>query len=1114
MTTPRRASILFVDDEPDVVDLLAHTFERTYEVLCAHSGEEALALLAARPVDLIVTDQKMPNMTGIQLISKARERGCDFTAILLTGYADPQDIIDAINQGQVFRYVVKPWEVMDLVVTVKNAVDQQFLRREKDRLLGELKKRVGALDVLFEVSREGSALASYEAIIDRVVLACERILKFDVASALVLSEAGDSATLAIHCPAEASNEALLSAKELALAAVEKETGRRLPEGRIRARVTGRRARAGAAAPIKSHVAVPLRSGNRAMGAIVLGACAPDAFTEEDAQLLGVLANQTAESVRALTATLGESRRRLERMLECMVDGVLVTDERNEIQVMNPAARALLRVHDPAQATARYLQQTLGFYPFELVRGWEYDGMRILREELKIFDRTLHSTVSPVTDALGRLAGVMVVMRDITEQKLLEERKEEFVSIISHELRTPLTSITGALELVLNNFAGEVSDKQRRYLGMAKESAERLNAIVDDLLDLSKFAKGKLRMTLEVVHLGDLVRAAAERYGPAATEKKVRLECRVPPPPGIKVLADPARINQVLNNLLTNAIKFTPEGGEIRADLLRPPAVSGFACVTVFNSGDPIPEADVDRIFDKFEQARTDRNRAVRGTGLGLAISRSIVEGHGGRIWAEPGEMRGARFVVVLPEEPDTEAIAAAGGAAGAQLATVPQRPKSVLVVEDEPDVAYILKALLLGRGHKVHVASGAEEAVTLARAHRPDLAVLDVRMPGLDGLSLAEILRHDPETRGIPFLVASVLDERERAFRVGASAYLQKPFDVPRFLATVEGLMATRAGRPGAKILVVDDDPATRAICKEILGNLSYEVREAESMAAALSQVQGFRPDLLLVDVMLPDGDGFALLEQLKADRATSHMSAVFISARADTASKVRALKLGGDDYLVKPFDALELGARVETVLRRKESELGASPTTRLPGSMAIEQEVSRRLSAGESFALCYLDLDNLKAFNDYYGYAKADAVIQQTGDLLSEVLAAAGEPGDFLGHIAGDDFVFVLGLDRADRVCQKTIEAFDRIIPLYYDKEDRTRGHIETDDRFGVRRKFPIMSVSVAAVLCTGQYRTHADVARAAAELKKRAKSLPGSAYLRSDAAVPAETGAGERGP
>lgn len=1095
-----RPLILFVDDEPDVVEILAQSFENTYEVLTAMAGEEALEILQRRPVEVLITDQKMPDMTGVELIARAQRAGVDVTPILLTGYSDPADLVDAINLGRIYRYVNKPWDQTELLVTIKNAVDHHRLRKEREQLLGELSKRVDALNLLYEVSRSGAALSSYEAIIGRVVEAFARIIPFDLGASLVAVELGQPAALQLYCHSERAEAGLLSAKEETLATWTRIAGQKLSEDRVVTRIWGRRAQGGGPheewTP-RSSIVATLTVEDRPAGVIALFSGRPDFFAENDARLLDLLANQTAGAVRSLTAVLGAERRRMERMVECMVDGVILTDARNELVVMNPAARAMLRVDAPEKANARYLQETLGFYPFELVRGWEYGGAQLLREEVKIFSRTLHSTVSPVSDPQGGLSGVVVVLRDITEQKLLEARKEEFVSIVSHELRTPLTAISGALDLVLNNIAGDISDKQRRFLEMAKDSTDKLNIMVDDLLDLSKYARGKLRMSFEVVYLDELLRAAGERYAAALHEKKLALELKLPQAP-VKVVGDPTRLAQVLNNLLTNAVKFCADGGRIELDLRRPDHVGGFAVMSCWNDGDPIAESDLERIFDKFEQATTASTRSVRGTGLGLAICRSIVEAHGGRIWAESGEGKGARFVVVLPLELSVDVIRGDEEPAAATARPPAGRPGTVLVVDDEPDIAFILKALLLARGHRVCVATRAEEAVALARRLRPDVIASDVQMPEVDGLALLEILRHDPDTRSSKVLVFSVFDERERAFEAGASAFLQKPLDVPRFLATVDGLLAqSRGGKPAAKVLVVDDDAAIRAICSEVLANVGYQVLAAESLEKARVALREERPQMLLLDVHLPDGDGLEFLEEVNEERAARHLSVMFVTARSDTASKVRALRLGADDYLVKPFDALELAARVETVLRRKEAELGASPTTGLPGSAAVEREVERRLQKRLPFALCYLDLDNLKAYNDHYGYAKADGVVQQTGDLLRHVVGGAGE---FVGHIAGDDFVFVVGLERVDELCQQLLDSFDRIIPLYYDGDDRRRGYIEADDRFGQRRRFPIMGVTVVAVVSQGQFKDHPEIARAAAELKKRAKQIPGSKYVRSD--------------
>jgi PleD family two-component response regulator len=460
--------------------------------------------------------------------------------------------------------------------------------------------------------------------------------------------------------------------------------------------------------------------------------------------------------------------------------------------------------------------------------------------------------------------------------------------------------------------------------------------------------------------------------------------------------------------------------------------------------------------------------------------------------------------VTLPTLPPEEK-----GSAGIDHPTPPPdtRPaRTILVVDDDRYTTYIVKGLLLAGGFRVLVAHDSDSALQQAREKKPELITVDLRMPGVDGLALVEILKHDPETRKTPVVVLSMSDERERAQAVGAEAYLTKPVDGPTLLDAISRLLAER-GQRRPKVLLVDDDPGIRMICRDVLEAHGYLAREAGDAESGIIEARKLRPDLVLVDVMMPGEDGFQLAQRLRNDRDTSLTPIIFLSARGQTADKVRAFKLGAEDYLVKPFDAAELVARVERALARRDLELGASPTTRLPGSAAIEAEIDRRLAKGGDFAFCYLDLDNLKSFNDYYGYAKADAVIQQTGDIMREAVARMGNPGDFLGHIAGDDFVFITTADRADKICTGIIETFDRLVPLYYNKADRERGYIETHDRYGVLRKFPIMSVSIAcltrAAFGNRRLAGNADVSLAAAEGKQLAKAVPGSSYVRDGRAL-----------
>ncbi|MFZ5439209.1 MAG: response regulator, partial [Myxococcota bacterium] len=808
-----RPLILCVDDEQNVLDVLSRVFERMATVLTARSGAEALEILKARPVDLLLTDQKMPEMTGIELAREARRLGINVTTILLTAYTNPADLIAAINDGQVFRYVTKPWDLNDLTMTVRNALAVAQLRREKERLLESLHKRVEALQVMYEVSRQSAKDApSLDALVDRLLATIGRVLPHDASAVLIEASDGDTAALRIRCGTPLTEAALLHVKDSVLSSHRKAAGVALSEDKVITSVSGEVG--GVAEPLTTFacaLSVPLVSMRQTVGTLSLFSTRPDSYSTEDGELLDLLVNQTTDAITHVRAAEREARLRIEQMVESMADGVVLTDAKGGVVVVNGAARGFLGLPaDEARPTFERLTASLGVSPFELVRGWEYGGSRTVREELRLGERDVELVVTPVAGTGGELKGLVLVLHDVSEQKLLAKRKDEFVGIISHELRTPLTSIAGALDLVLNRLAGEITEKQRRFLGMARESTERLNLLVDDLLDLAKFEQGAMRMDFQLMRLDELVQAAVERYGPAFSEKRVEVTLDVLG--DVKLLADPNRLTQVVNNLLTNAVKFTEPGGKVTVTVGRSAAAPGNAVLSVWNSGEPIVDADLDRIFDRFEQARTAKTRSVPGTGLGLSICRTIVEAHGGRIWAEPSS-GGARFVAVFPEEPKEvpppEEHRAARG--------------TVLIVEDDLQLAWLLKAEVLHAGLRGVVATRAEEALALARKLRPEVITLDQKLPDVEGLKLLEIFRHDPETKGARVVVVSGVDVRAEAMRAGASGFLHKPLTASAFLASVEAALLERRGVRG-RVLVVDDEPQIAAICAEVLANQGFDV--------------------------------------------------------------------------------------------------------------------------------------------------------------------------------------------------------------------------------------------------------------------------------------------------
>jgi signal transduction histidine kinase/DNA-binding response OmpR family regulator len=787
-------------------------------------------------------------------------------------------------------------------------------------------------------------------------------------------------------------------------------------------------------------------------------------------------------------------------MAAMADGVLVADTRSGAVSVNPAARQMLGIPADREVTTAYLKDDVGFYPFDLVVAAHGDGTPV-REEVRIGDRVLHSVVTPLLDA-GQPFGAVVVLRDLGETRELSRRRSEFAQLMSHELRTPLTSVAGALDIVLSGYAGPLAEKQHRYIEMARQAATRMNLLVDQLLDLARAQAGSITVQLTALHLDKLARSVVERYRETARAKQVRIDV-VTTAEGIGILGDPDRLAQVLGNLVANSIKFAPLGGAIDVEVFGPPLLTDAVGVSVHNEGAPIAEDERERIFEPFSAS----GRRVGGTGLGLSISRAIIEAHGGKIWVESGD-RGTRFVFTLPAKPHGAAAMQTGphGTMPPPIEHVvtprprTREPTKVLVVDDDRRRALLLKGLLMADGDDVKVFDDADAALAAARHDKPGLIVVSAGIT--DGLALLAILEHDPDTRKTAVLALAEPGQAADLLAAGADEVVDLPL-APQMLRDACLRLLESGRRESPRIMVVDDDGAIRAICREVLEQAGFEVRDVARSDTAVAEARRFRPDLVLLDVMMPVLDGFRTAEHLRKDSTTALTPIIFLSAKGDTADKVRAFRSGAEDYMVKPFDAAELVARVGKALDRQARELGASPTTQLPGADAIQQEIERRITLKDTDSVTvYLDLDNLKALNDYYGYAKADAVIRQTGDLIRDVVARVGAPGDFIGHIAGDDFVLVTTSERVDAVCTAICQRFDRLIPLYYDREDRTRGYIETNDRWGQMRRFPIMSVSIAAASMNG-VSTYADLAERSAAGKALAKASPGSSYVRDGAPI-----------
>ena len=297
------------------------------------------------------------------------------------------------------------------------------------------------------------------------------------------------------------------------------------------------------------------------------------------------------------------------------------------------------------------------------------------------------------------------------------------------------------------------------------------------------------------------------------------------------------------------------------------------------------------------------------------------------------------------------------------------------------------------------------------------------------------------------------------------------------------------------KILIIDDDEVARTLITGILQNSEqYTVIVGEDGEDGIKRALREQPDLIILDIMMPQIDGYQVCKILRENVATRYIPIIILSAKGSIDSQVHGFELGADDFITKPFNHPELLARIEALIRRHELSLDANPLTRLPGNISIERELVRRLSDNSKFAVGYADLDNFKAFNDKYGFSMGDQVIFDTGRIISHAVTSL----DFVGHIGGDDFVFITLPDRADEICQKIVKTFDQIIPRYYDEKSRARGYIESETRSGESQSFPLMTISIAVVTNLSSEFTHfAEIGTIGAELKKYLKTIEGSNYL-----------------
>lgn len=301
------------------------------------------------------------------------------------------------------------------------------------------------------------------------------------------------------------------------------------------------------------------------------------------------------------------------------------------------------------------------------------------------------------------------------------------------------------------------------------------------------------------------------------------------------------------------------------------------------------------------------------------------------------------------------------------------------------------------------------------------------------------------------------------------------------------------------KILVIDDTELMVKLTTDVLTKHGYEVVSANNGVDGIKMVASEKPDLVLLDVVMPGIDGFEVCKLLRKDESNNLIPIIMLTAQRNEEDKLAGLELGADDYITKPFNPRELVSRVRNTLLRIDRNRLANPLTGLPGNTEIQSEINYRIAKEMIFSVIYLDVDNFKAYNDAYGFSHGDRAIKLIADILLDNVRTFGGKNDFIGHIGGDDFVVISDPNHADALCENIIKEFDERVPELYSDVDRRAGFISTANRVGEIIQYPIMTLSIAVVSNEHRVlRNHLEVGEIAAELKKKAKSIVGSVYLK----------------
>ncbi len=886
--------ILLIEDNPGDTRLIEEMIKELdtphFELASVERLDWGLRLLKENKFGVLLLDLNLPDSNGLDTLLKAQAEVPHIPIVVLTGLTDESLALEALKRGAQDYLVKGKVQSSPLARSVRYAIERkgaEHALQESERRFKDISEN--ANEWIWEVDPNGKYTYSGPIV--------ERILGFKPEEVL------EKHFYDLYCPQEREKF-----KKVALEAFAKKQPFRNLENRSLHK--------------NGKIIWLLTSG------VPILDCKGNLLGYRGADI-DITDRKRAEEILRI------SEERSRKLVESITDGVIIIDENFEVLAMNPSALSILKLgSSDSYPDTKTLQNTLNLNFMELKEMIEKGQSTFSKKEITIDSRSYDAMVSPIKVSARKFTRLVITLRDVTEERKLESIKSEFISIVSHELRTPLGSIKNAIDLLLSKRTGEINQMQDKFLSMASRNVNRLTRILNDFLDLAKMEAGKIELRFEKVNLGEIIEGTISTFALNAHQKSITLKKKITPDlPEIR--GDPDRLAQVLANLVSNAIKYTPVGGEViieansikksqapLTDSLSLPC-EYFVQVEVKDTGCGIQHEELCLVFDRFYQVERSLNRNVSGTGLGLPIVKKLVEAHGGKIWAKSQLNKGTSFIFVLPQLSESEVLDHffAGFVNSAKLTS--SSVSLVLLKIRHFEAIRSGMGAQLGRKIFNEMVEVVKKSVLKSSDYiQPDertgrIFIILMGTPKKGAFTVCNRLKDSLLNQNFSFAGK----RRGLEFFLGTANYPDDANNVKelRLIAEQTDHFPNLMVRPKIILLVEHQEHLAHELCGK-LTKWGYEVLRALSGIEGIEKAKQTEPGLIILELFLPVMDGYEVMSKLRREKETKSIPILALSRRTE-ANTDRILAMGAGEFLTVPFSDIVLLETVKRLIKRKEKK-------------------------------------------------------------------------------------------------------------------------------------------------------------------------------------------------